>query len=281
MAKQPVKVKQQVPATTTSKAERVARMKETAGQGISTKATDNLVPLIGVLQPLSPQALTKNQAYIKGAEAGDFYARALGTPVLSGGEGIWFQPCGMYSEWVEWVPRDQGGGFVGRHDYNDGSPPKGAKAKPRPEGSRKPQAYTMGKNDLVDTRYVPGNLWLEGQAYAFVIPFTSTGHAVARGWMTKQSGEQENGSILASYNCLYKLTTRSTKNNLGEWYKIDVGAPVRLFTPEGDINEEAEEIVGNCDKAFELGKQLYTSFERKEKTAAAEEARGEQDEDQL
>jgi hypothetical protein len=254
-----------------------ARMKKDAGRGVSTKAADNLVPLLGVLQPLSPQAMPKNPNYIKGASAGDFLAKNLATPVISGEEGFYFQPVAMYQEWVEWVPRDHGGGFVARHKYNDGAPPNGAKPKPRPEGSRRPQAYTMGKNDLVDTRYIPGYMWTDGVAIPFVIPFTSTGHAVARAWMTKQNYIQLDGEICPAFCAVYKLTTKASKNNLGEWYKIEVDAPIVLFDlATGNPNEEAEEIVGDCQKAYEMGDALNTAFEQETKTAHFEK-REEQD----
>jgi hypothetical protein len=253
--------KSNVPAQTT--VDMRARMKRDAGRGVSTKAADNLVPLLGVLQPLSPQVMPKNPNHIKGASAGDFIAKNLATPIINGDEGFYFQPVGMYQEWVEWVPRDQGGGFVARHKYNGGQPPKGAKAKSRPEGSRRPQMYSIGKNDLVDTRYVPGYMWNDGHATPFVIPFTSTGHAVARAWMTKQTYIQLDGEICPAFCAIYKLTTRATKNNLGEWYKIDVDAPITLFDLEtGKPNEEAEEIVGDCQRAYEMGEALNTAFEQ-------------------
>jgi hypothetical protein len=256
-----------------------ARMKKDAGRGVSTKAADNLVPLLQVLQPLSPQVMPKNPNHIKGASAGDFIAKNLASPIINGEEGFYFQPVGMYQEWVEWVPRDQGGGFVARHKYNNGVPPSGAKPKLRPEGSRRPQAYHMGKNDLVDTRYVPGYMWTDGQAVPFVIPFTSTGHAVARGWMTKQNYIQLDGEICPAFSAVYRLTTKASKNNLGEWYKIEVDAPIILFDLEtGKPNEEAADIVGDCQKAYEMGDLLNTAFEQDIKVAHFERREDAQEE---
>ena len=268
-SKQVATTKTQLPATDTN--DRRERMKRDAGRGISTKASDNLVPLLQVLQPLSPQVLAKNQQQIKGAKPGDFIAKVLADPVISGEDGIYFQPVGMYEEWVEWVPRQRGGGFIGRHDYNEGKPPAGAKLKPNKEGSRKPAAYSMGENDLVDTRYVPGYMWADGTPIPFVIPFTSTGHAVARGWMTRQTQLQLDGGILPAWAAVYQLTTKSAKNNLGEWYKIEIGAAVPLFDLEtGEPNDDAAAIVGDCDRAYEMGNVLNTAFEKQEKRAHVE-----------
>ena len=54
MAKQVARttIKANVPAKTS---DMLARIDKDAGRGISTKAADNLVPLLQVLQPLSPQ----------------------------------------------------------------------------------------------------------------------------------------------------------------------------------------------------------------------------------
>jgi hypothetical protein len=244
------------------------RMRRDAGRGVSTKASDNLVPLVQVLQPLSPQVLRKNQNYINGANPGDFLIKTMPEPIISGEEGFYFQPAGMYQEWVEWVPRDQGGGFVNRYDYNGGTPPKGSKEKPHDPESRRPQGYSMGKNDLIDTRYVPGYMWQDGQSTPLVIPFTSTGHAVARGWMTKQTHLQQEGGILPAFSAVYHVTTKGAKNNKGEWFKVEIGPPILLVDMEtGAPNADAEEIVGDCDNAYTLGETLNTAFEKQEKQA--------------
>lgn len=267
-SKQVAKTKVQLPANPSA----LERMKRDAGRGVSTKAADNLVPLLQVLQPLSPQVLKKNQAHIEDASAGDFIIKALADPIIKGDEGFYFQPVAMYQEWVEWVPRERGGGFAGRYPYNDGKPPAGAKAKPQKEGSNRPAAYTINGNDLVDTRYVPGYMWLEGDPVPFVIPFTSTGHAVARSWMSKQTRLQLDGEILPAFAAVYLLKTAASKNNLGEWFKIDVGAPITLFDlATGAPNPEAEELVADCDRAYELGDQLNTAFKNQEKVAHFEQ----------
>lgn len=272
MAKQqtPAKTKpQQVPAKATAGSALRARMRSDAGKGVSTKAADNLVPLLQVLQPLSPQVLKKNPGYIAGAEAGDFIAKSLDPPVISGKDGFYFQPVGMYQEWVAWVPRERGGGFAGRYPYNGGTPPKGAKLKARKaDGGRRPPAFAMGETDLVDTRYVPGFMWDDGTPTPFVIPFTSTGHAVAKGWMSRQMNLQDDeGNILPAFAALYQLTTTGAKNNLGEWFKIQIGSAIPLINEDDQPNDEAAEIVGDVTHAYDLAEKLSNSFANQEMQA--------------
>jgi hypothetical protein len=250
-----------------------AFVREDVGKGISTKAEDNLVPLLYILQPLSPQVNKKDSAYMDGAEQGMFWLRNVNDPLVAGDEGIYFQPCEMYQEWVEWVPRTKGGGFVRRHSWHGGQPPTGAKQKPHEAGDRRPPSYTLNGNELINTRYVPGIVWRNGHADAFVIPFKSTGHATARGWMTKQTGMQSEKGILASFSHVYHLTTRQTQNALGTWYKIDVGEPIPLVTLKNGTyveNPEAEDIVGDASRAYMMGRALNAAFATGEKTAEGE-----------
>ena len=88
---------------------------EDAGAGLSTAAEDNLVPMMRILQTLSPQAKANNPDYIPGAKPGDIWLRNSDYPPISGAEGILFQPCYFSQDYVEWIPRSAGGGLVARH----------------------------------------------------------------------------------------------------------------------------------------------------------------------
>lgn len=225
-----------------------------AGRGTSSAAEDNLVPLLYILQPLSPQVLTDNSAYIDGAVAGDIWLKNASDPVVPGNEGVYFQPCWMYKKIVEWVPRVRGGGFVMSHDVM----PEGAKQKTRdPQNPKKvPGFMTPDGNELVDTRYEAGFVWRNGVPMPYVIPFKSTGHAVSRGWMNKRNSLVHNGSIMPSWSHVYQLTTLHSSNASGEWYKVQVGEPIALWSLAG------KEIAGgDVAKAYELGRNLNTAFQ--------------------
>lgn len=254
----------QVPAKTDGTSLR-ERMKRDAGRGVSTKAADNLVPLVQVLQPLSPQVLKKNQNYIEGASAGDFIVKSLNNAIFSGSDGIYFQPVAMYQDWIAWIPRERGGGFAGRYPYNNGVPPEGSRLKDRKDGSRRPPTYTLGEADIVDTRYIPGFMWQDGKATPLVIPFTSTGHAVAKSWMTRQGQLRTvDDEMPPAYGALYLLTTEGAKNNLGEWFKVSIGSAVPLLNEDGDASEEAAEIVGDVNAAYDMAEKLSTAFANQE-----------------
>src|SRR4051812_21319875 len=86
--------------------------KKDAGRGVSTAMEDNVVPLIYILQALSPQVQKKKEEYVEGAEPGYIWFR--GTKKVVGEEGIAVVPCYYSKVWIEWMPNR--GGFVARHD---------------------------------------------------------------------------------------------------------------------------------------------------------------------
>src|SRR4051794_39468649 len=95
-----------------------AHLRNKGGVGLSTDVSDNLIPLIYILQPLSPQVMKKNPAYIEGAEAGDIWLKGASDPIVKGDDGIIFCPCAFWKNHTEWRPREQGGGLV-RIYHND------------------------------------------------------------------------------------------------------------------------------------------------------------------
>lgn len=216
------------------------KVKADAGAGTSTLQEDNLVPLVYILQGLSPQVNKRNEAYIDGAEPGHIWLRNSQDPIVAGEEGFLFQPCYFGKEWVEWVPRDDGGGLVGRYDDR----PETAEQVPDPRDEKKMIWKMPNGNELRETRYHSGYVHLGEQRLPYVVPFSSTGHSVSREWMFQMNSRIEDGVKVPTYACLYRLTTRHRKNNKGEWY---------VFKPEfaGYVQS---------DEDYQAGKELHEAF---------------------
>lgn len=227
-----------------------------AGQGVSTDREDNLVPLIYVLQSNSPQVDSNTQAYLEGAKPGTIWLRNYSSPLVDGAEGILFQPCYFSKDWVEWVLRSAGGGFVGRHEEK----PPDAVEKPDPQNPKKMRWLLPNGNEVKETRYHAGYVVTKDGAVPFVIPLSSSGHTVSRNWMfTMMSKRTPDEKIVPSYACLYRLKTRQRSNAQGKWYVLDVTDAGYVTTAED----------------YARGKSLHDAFVSGEKTAAAEEHVGE------
>ena len=229
-------------------AELMDQYAQDAGAGVSQKAEDNIVPMATVLQALSPQVDRRNPAYVEDAQPGSILLKNCDPPVVDGEEGFLFQPCYFDRYWVEWVPRDQGGGFVARH-------------KNRPadaideEDGRRTLTKTPGGNQLIDTRYHSGYALINGVLMPLVIPFSSTGHQVSRSWQTMMNQVRvgPNQVVAPSYAKFYRLRTVQKKNAAGTWFMFDVS--------HGHWATKSE---------YDLGKALHDSFQAGEKEIGEE-----------
>jgi hypothetical protein len=254
------------------------RMAEAQGRGVSQDQADNLVPLIYVLQPGSPQAKRDEPQYMEGAEAGMIWLRSSREPLVDGKAGILFQPCYFYKDIVEWRPRALGGGsgagFVGRHpSLEDVRTPDGqpdcAQVQDPQDPTRMKWVRKSNQNDLVETRYHAG--WVLGHGPApepYLIPLSGTGHSFSRDWMQRMNTAlaQPDGKRLDSWWRVWRLTTMYRKNSKGSWYMLTVmEATDADGYPGGWVQTEAD---------LDRGQQLFTSLSSGQLQAEAPQERG-------
>jgi hypothetical protein len=232
-----------------------------AGKGTSQAAEDNMVPLIYILQDQSPQVLKRNPAYIEGAETGCIWLRNAPSPIVKGEEGIDFQPCFFEKDVVEWRDRDSGGGFIARHPFGPGEDIEKLAARLGAEkrvDEKNPNRFDYilpnSGHELIETRYHVGHVIRSGHLLPFVIPLSSSGHSFSREWMFKQNAKRtELGNTMASFACVYRLTTRLRKNASGEWF---------VFT--ADDGMDVMDYTGDEQKAIQLltaGRSLFEAFD--------------------
>lgn len=163
-------------------------MEQDSGKGVSTDASDNIVPLIYILQSNSPGLQRADAAKYLGkeAKAGDIWFRGtkkfVAAELEEDDEGLLVVPCHFSKCWIEWRP--DRGGFVARHAER----PKDAQLKTeKREGSDKErQVWRMPNgNSVQETReYVVLVLNQGDKPLPYVIPMTSTNHTPARQWMS-------------------------------------------------------------------------------------------------
>lgn len=191
-----------------------------AGKGVSTAMEDNIVPLIYILQALSPQVNKKKEEYVQGAEAGMIWFRGSKT-VVSGEEGIPVVPVTMSKSWVEWQPNR--GGFVMRHDDK---PADAVQVTDAQNPKKKFWQRKSNGNTVVETReHVVIVLEVFESPRAFVIPMSGSGHGSSRAWMTKQNEKRvPNREDLKSpaYGYIYDMKLKFNSNDQGDWYMWDV-----------------------------------------------------------
>lgn len=191
---------------------------EYAGAGFENQSRDDYsVPFLEVLQGLSPEIEQLDSAkpgHIINKVTKDLYA---------GKDGIAFVPCFTQHVYVEWVPRDSGGGFVATHALDSDVVRVAKENAPR-----------MGKivlengNELLETFYVFGvQVAEDGSSSQAVIAFTSTKIKKYKAWMTKARTIQirlPNGSKINPplFAHVYRLKTIKESNKHGEFYNWDI-----------------------------------------------------------
>lgn len=232
------------------------------GKGLSTDRADNIVPLLYVLDAKSPQVNKRNENYVEGAEAGDIWLR--GTGIIKGMVGTVFQPCHFSKDWVEWVPRDDGGGLVGRYAER----PKEAIEEHDADNPNIVRYKMPNGNELKETRYhvgivytkvnvVRGRLVIEEgcRILPYVLPLTGTGHTVSRQLMFMMNSKtMPNGDRIPSFAFMYKLKTKARKNKKGEWFLAD-------FSDLGPVPSRVE---------YTRGRELHEDFTRGDKVIEEE-----------
>lgn len=86
-----------------------------AGMGSESVGSDDMaMPFIKCAQALSPEVNKREALYIPGLEQGDFFNVAT-REMWNGEKGFKFIPVVYKRIFLEWIPRDNGGGLAGEH----------------------------------------------------------------------------------------------------------------------------------------------------------------------
>jgi len=178
-------------------------------------AQDYAIPYLIILQKMSPQLDDMD------VKAGQIFNTVTEEAVNE----VTVIPCAYVRNFVEWVPREQGGGLVGVHAINA-----------LPEHSRVDnKLMTKTGNILVETanHYVitVSNKGIDRG----LITMTSTQLKKNRRWNSLMAGikmTDANGQMFtpARYSHMYKLTTIQEKNDQGSWF----GWNIELLSPVSD-----------------------------------------------
>lgn len=200
---------------------------------------DVSIPFLTVLQALSPQ-ITEMEA----AKPGMLF-NSVTEELIDGKVGRVFVPATTKHMFVEWVPREKGGGFVATHE------PESEVVRQARASSKEFGKYTTPNgNQLQETFYIYGVLLDEQDqpGEMAVISFTSTKISAYKRWNTKVSmftiPSPTGGKIRPPlFAHKVKLTSTKEKNNKGEFFNFDLqpanGSVASSLLPPGHPALEA------------------------------------------
>ena len=202
---------------------------------------DNVVPFLSLLQDMSPEVKKRDPEYVEGAEPGYILNKAT-RKLYAPDTGLVVQPWATDRCINQWVPREAGGGFQGRHPIQgtveDSMRALGAEQRPDPKDPTKFDWVLPNGHQLIDTRYVYVNeLEVEFEkdadgkilgvskvlsASPAVISFSSTGHTVAKKWSTlRNNSVLPNGQEHPIWFKMYLMSSKPAKNNKGDFFVLD------------------------------------------------------------
>ena len=121
---------------------------EHAGVGFENVDSSHLsVPFLGVLQDLSPEVNKKRDEYVEGAEPGMMINTVTKEIMKSP---VCIVPCATEHMFVEWTPRNKGGGLVASHEPGSAYVQEVRSL----EGQKFGKLVTADGNDLIETFYI-------------------------------------------------------------------------------------------------------------------------------
>jgi len=191
-----------------------------AGMGLDQVRTEDMsIPFLRVLAQLSPQVNKRDGAYVQGAEAGMIYD-TVANEVFNGEEGLEVVPCYYSRRYVEWKPREKGGGYVNSYNADD------------------PIVNTTYRDDRGNDVLPNGNL-LTNTAQFFVLrmdasgipqrcllTMTSTQLKKARKWLTQMQSRTAMGKnglfTMPMMSQTYRLRTVEERNDKGSWFGWEI-----------------------------------------------------------
>lgn len=233
-----------------------------AGEGAAFSADEMQIPFVRLLQALSPQLNKKKAEYIDGASSGDAFNNVTGQ-YWDGEKGITVIPCYQTTKYLEFTPREMGGGFRG--EINPNNPVLQQTTR---SGSKEilPNGNELVKSDqhfclIVDE---------DGGFQPAVIDMKSTQLKVSRRWKTQiamqkvtlPDGRKVTPPVFAT---MWKLRSVEESNDQGSWSNWAV-EKVGLVE-DRDLYQEAR----TFRKSIEAG-EVKAAPDEHEQSAARQEA---------
>lgn len=200
--------------------ELLAQFGQYAGAGTESMTNaDKAIPFIGLVQSMSPQRKKDNPKYIPGAEEGDIF-NTVTRELFKGPNGILVIPVDFQKVYNVWIPRDEGGGFLG--SYADAELKQPITTMTRNEKFEGTPQVTPTANHFVLVQSSDGS-WQQA-----LLSMKSTQLTISRKWASQMSmvfvaaGEGGKKVPAPTFAKAYRIKSTPAKNDKGEYYNYVV-----------------------------------------------------------
>jgi len=188
-----------------------------SGSGFEEMSNADIqIPFIRIIQALSPQLKKTDPGFIQGASQGDIF-NTVTKKFWSAEEGIEVIPIYYQLKLLEFVPRTQGGGFVG--ELNSASPEVQKAVRDKDTGLE----LLDNGNELVRTaQHYVKVMHKDGTLENAIVDMKKTQLKKSRGWNSIMMMQKSNGVTLPSFSNIYKLTSSEDGNDKGSWHSWSI-----------------------------------------------------------
>jgi hypothetical protein len=197
------------------------------GAGVDdTDANDYRIPYVSIAQALTPQIDKDDESYIPGLEKGMIFDNVSGTFHDS----IRFVMCRFDHAYIEWVPKNKGGGFVQRHELDSNIMAQTTRSDDNRD-------MLDNGNEIIDTRYLYVLILDDdGNHSPAVISFARTGtkpvKTLLSRWRNLRIDHPKKGRIEAPmFFHIWTMGTATDQNKEGLKYHvwtIEPGQPEQI-----------------------------------------------------
>ena len=211
------------------------------------------IPFLQVLQKGSPEVDKSSPEYkqygILGAEAGDIMLTTSRTIIhKNGAEPLKVIPCAFEKLFMEWKPRDSGGGLVKSH--------RDAIILMECRRNERNQDVLKNGNLIVTTNYFYCLLHHNEKWEQVVIGMSSTQQKKARQWLNMMINlrvQLPNGNKITPpmFSHAYLLGTQVESNEKGSWFgwKVEIAQPVTFPDVLSDAQHIAKKVSSGTVRA--------------------------------
>lgn len=206
-------------------------MDELAADGAQHRETmskdDMSIPFLTILQSLSPQCTRGEAEYIKGAEPSDLFDTVTQSLFKTRDDddnavpaSIRIMPIHYKRSFIEWIPRNKGGGMVKEYSVEDGLSINTARNDMNQDIIQQGSPLGTPGNQLVDTHtHFVFVIHPDGTFEPMILALSSTQLKPSKdlnNMVTKH--RLPNGAPATRFFGVYSVTTQFRSNEKGSWY---------------------------------------------------------------
>jgi hypothetical protein len=232
-------------------------------KGESTSGFENVhpedvaIPFLFVLQTLSPQVKKGSTTRIPGAEEGMLFNNVSLEVIIPP---VRIVPCAWHKAYVEWVPRENGGGFVAQHTDED--------IMLKTTRNDKRIDVLPNGNHIIPTSYhYVIVLSPTGKMERAVISMTRTQLKKSRRWMSQMLGLQMKDSAgnlfrPPMYSHTYDLNTEIESRDQYSWYGYAISNAIPIDSKDLFLTAKqfhSEVVVGKVKVATPVEEQAAST----------------------